>query len=65
MKYILVVMVPWLLGGRMLCEYSYFDRAQDLPSPALNCNVRSVNVNIHLNQAGVLQSYNEVIAQRK
>ena len=48
-----------------MCECSYFDRAQYVPSPALNCDVWSVHVDVHLDQAGILQGYDEVIAQRQ
>lgn len=43
----------------------YIDRVQDLRPPALNWDVCTTDDGVHLDQAGILQSNNEVVAQRQ
>lgn len=43
----------------------YIDSVQDLRPPALNCDVCPTHDGVHLDQAGILQSNNEVVAQRQ
>lgn len=43
----------------------YIDRVQDLRPPALNWDVCTTDDGVHLDQAGILQGNNEVVAQRQ